>query len=269
MKYVFILCLFCFNLVWSKADLIVLDPAGVEILYLLGAEDRIQAIASLQQGKIYPFEQTEKLPSVGNYSKPSLEKIISLKPKMVILSFHSTNMQDDLNRVGIDSLILNANSLDEIIANIQTLAELTGKEEKAKEIIADFKNNLAQISAKPICKKGAFFYTSTPLMVFGKDTIPGDVLRILGVQNIGEDALFTDRPILNQEFVLKENPDFILYGIAVKDTEDLLRSNPLLKNTKAFRNQQMYYLETSSLLRGSPRILQEIKALYEKLSLVP
>lgn len=265
MRVLLFFCLLSCSLLWSKADLIVLDPAGVEILYMLGAEDRIQAIASLQQTKIYPYDKTEKLQTVGTYSKPSLEKIVSLKPKIVILSFHSTNLQEDLTRVGIDSFYLHANSIQEILDNIQKLAEITNTQEKAVQLIQDFKDNIAVMSTQPISKKGVFFYTSAPLMAFGKDTLPGDILQLLGVENIGKDALFGDRPILNQEYVLKQNPDFILYGISVKDTDDLLRTNPLLKNTNAFKNQKVIHVDTAALLRGSPRIIYEIQNIYKQL----
>lgn len=47
--------------------LVVLDPAAVEIIYALGAQDQIAAIATTSMSKIRPETETAKLPSVGTY----------------------------------------------------------------------------------------------------------------------------------------------------------------------------------------------------------
>ena len=74
--------------------IVVLDPAVVEMVYLLGGEDKLVGIAKLERSKIWPEEKTEKVESVGTFINPSLEKIIALKPDLVIESFHSSDAID-------------------------------------------------------------------------------------------------------------------------------------------------------------------------------
>ena len=74
--------------------IVVLDPAVIEMVYLLGGEDKIVGIARLENSKIWPEEKTKKLESVGTFINPSLEKIIALKPDLVITAFHSSDAID-------------------------------------------------------------------------------------------------------------------------------------------------------------------------------
>ncbi len=264
MKKIFLFLALVCQFLFGKADIIVLDPAGVEIFYMLNAEDRIAAIASLQSNEIYPYDKTQNLPTVGTYSKPSLEKIIALNPKLVILSYHSTNLKEDLQRVNIESFFLKADTLEEILSNIKKIAQVTGKEKEADAIIATFNESMQKFKNHPIGKKGVFFYTSAPLMAFGKNTLPGDILSVLGVENIAHESV-GDKPILNQEYILQSDPDFILYGLTLKRAEELYKTNPLLKSTKAFKQGNILPVNASLLLRGSPRIISEIESLYQEL----
>lgn len=261
-KFLLWISLFCS--LYSRADIVVLDSASVEIFYLLGAEDRISAIASLKFGKIYPYEKTKNLPSVGTYAKPSLEKIVALNPSLVILNRYSTNLKEDLERLHIKSIFLEANSLEQILDNIKTIAQITNKKQKAQELIGSFKTKLQKIREKPLNQKGVFFHSSAPLMAFGKDTLAGDILLALGIKNIAGDSIGL-RPILNQEFILKENPDFIMYGLGLKDTQELYKTNPLLTQTNAVKRGHIFFLSASALLRGSPRVIEEIEKLHQQL----
>ncbi|PAF43293.1 ABC transporter substrate-binding protein [Helicobacter sp. 11S03491-1] len=255
-KILLLLCLFL-DFGFSKQALIVLDPASIEILYMLEREDSILAIANMQNSQIYPKEKTSKLQSVGTFSHPSLEKIIALKPDMVILSSYSLNLKQKLETFGIKTLYLKADNLNEIAQNIKTLGDIVGEEEKAKKLIADYKDKIKNIKKHPLHKKGVLIYSDSPLMVFTPGTLPDDILQTLGITNIAKDVAGA-RPILSEEFILKENPEIILYGLRVRNQNDLLRTNPLLSKTKAAKNARIYYINAYSLLRGTPRIIDNI-----------
>ncbi len=78
-KILIIISLFLITLN-AKERLVVLDPASIETLFMLKAEDQIVGIATLQHSNIYPKDQTSKLTSVGTFSNPSLENS-SIKTK--------------------------------------------------------------------------------------------------------------------------------------------------------------------------------------------
>ena len=109
--------------------IVVLDPAVVEMVYLLGGEDKLVGIAKLERSKIWPEEKTEKVESVGTFINPSLEKIIALKPDLVIESFHSSDAIDkSLTSNNIEIIKIQANSIEDIFRNFQKVAKILGKE---------------------------------------------------------------------------------------------------------------------------------------------
>ena len=129
-KILIIMSLFLITLN-AKERLVVLDPASIETLFMLKAEDQIVGIATLQHSNIYPKDQTSKLTSVGTFSNPSLEKIVALKPSLVILSSYSLNLEEGLKNFGIKSINLKAEHLEDITKNITTLGQITKKEKEA------------------------------------------------------------------------------------------------------------------------------------------
>lgn len=254
-KIALFLCLALSCVVGKK--LVVLDPAAVEILYAIGGEKNIVAIATMQGSSIYPEEKTSQLNSVGTFSHPSLEKIIALKPDVVILSSYSLNLKENLQRFGIKAVLLKADTLNEIAQNITTLGELTSQKVNAKKVRDDYEKKIKTLKEHPIDKKGVFVYSSHPLMVFTKGTLPDDIFNTIGIKNIAQNVIGS-RPILSQEFILQENPEVILYGLRINDKNELLKANPLLSRVKAFQNEEVFYIDFHTLLRGTPRIVDEI-----------
>lgn len=245
--------------------IVVLDPAVVEMLYLLEEEDKIAAIAHAQTSVIWPEEKTKDLPDVGTLSKPSLEKIISFEPDLVVVSLHSSGLDKDLEPHGIKVVSFPANSFDDIFNNFLEVAKLVGKEEEAKVIIAEKKEMLEKIKqAEPLNKKGAFIYSSSPMMAFGDNSLPGEILKIYGVQNLA-DKVKGERPILTPEYIIEENPDFLLIGMGLNTIDEIVVANPQLKDINAIKNKNIIKANSQSLLRGSPRIVDETAKLYEEI----
>ena len=245
--------------------IVVLDPAVVEMLYLLNAEDRIAAVAHSQTTGIWPEDKTKDLPDVGTLAKPSLEKIISFSPDLVVLSIHSTGLAKDLEAHGIKTVSFPANSFDDIFNNFLEVGKLTGKEDEAQKITAEKKEKLEEIKkSEPLNKKGAFIYSASPMMAFGDNSLPGEVLKIYGAENL-TDKVKGERPILTPEYVIEENPDFLLVGLGVTSEDEIVTANPQLKDTNAVKNKNIIKVNSQALLRGSPRIVDETMNLYEEI----
>ena len=120
--------------------IVVLDPAAVEMIYMLGAEDKIVGVANLERSKVWPEEKVAKLESVGTFMKPSLEKIIALKPDLVIMSaLTGEELNNGLKSNNIKTKRVQANSIEEIFTNFLEVGKMLGKENEANKIIAEKK----------------------------------------------------------------------------------------------------------------------------------
>ena len=251
---IFFICGIFFSHLSAKS-MVVLDPAVIEIMYMIDAQDEILAIPDMQN--IKPLDKTRALEKVGTFTNPNLEKILKLKHKIVVITSYSLGLKDQLNRHNIQTIMLPVNSLKDISNNILEIGKLTNKEEKARELSNSFNKKLQDIAADSINKTGIFIYSSTPLMAFGGDTLPSDVLDTMGIKNIAQNVS-GNNPIISPEYLIKSNPDIIIYGLRVKSEKEFLDSNPAFKKLKAVKNNNIYFLELHSLLRGSPSIIDEI-----------
>lgn len=250
----------------SAQKIVVLEPSIVEIMYKIKAQNEIVGIAKMLRSKIYPYDKTELLPSVGNYAKPNIEKIVSLKPDLVIVNRYSSKVSEDLKKFGIKTISFEANSINSIYKNIMKVGEITKKEQNAKQLVDELKSRFQKLNRKKLKgKKGIFFYSSAPLMAFNSKTLPGDIIRFLGLKNLS-DNLKGDRPIISQEYILMQNPDFIIVIQGMGNTSDILSVNPLLKRTNAGKNKAIYFVPSNEYLRGTYRIVEPIEKLYEMLN---
>ncbi|MCW1360357.1 ABC transporter substrate-binding protein [Campylobacter sp. US33a] len=257
-KILFLLMLF--TSLYAKERLVVLDPASVEIIYMLNSEDKIAGIAKLEHSSIYPAEETQNLPSVGTFSNPSLEKIIALKPTLVILSSYSTGLEQSLKNLNIKTMYLKGERLNDLFTNINTLATLLDKEKEGQMLIEKTKRTLQDLKQDPINKSAIFLFSSNPLMAFSQNSLVADILELIGVKNLTPQSEIK-RPIISSEFLIKQNPDIIILGINAS-TQNLIQYNPAISKLKAYNTDQIFnYKDTHTLLRLSPNITNEISKL--------
>ena len=238
--------------------IVVLDPATVEMIYMLGAEDKIVGVANLERSKVWPEEKVAKLESVGTFIKPSLERIITLKPDLVITSaLTDDNLNNGLKSNNIEAKRIQANSIEEIFTNFMEVAKMLGKENEANKIIAEKRVKLEEIKKMAtINKKGLFVMSASPLMVFGNDNLPNDIMKLLNIKNIAENQKGRN-PIVTPEFIMKENPDIII--TLLPNPAQIVATNPQLKNVNAIKNSKFIVVNSSQILRGSPRTIDQIQ----------
>ena len=238
--------------------IVVLDPATVEMIYMLGAEDKIVGVANLERSKVWPEEKVAKLESVGTFIKPSLERIITLKPDLVITSaLTDDNLNNGLKSNNIEAKRIQANSIEEIFTNFMEVAKMLGKENEANKIIAEKRAKLEEIKKMATGnKKGLFVMSASPLMVFGNDNLPNDIMKLLNIKNIAENQKGRN-PIVTPEFIIKENPDIII--TLLPNPTQIVATNPQLKNVNAIKNSKFIVVNSSQILRGSPRTIDQIQ----------
>ena len=245
--------------------IVVLDPATVEMIYMLGAEDKIVGVANLERSKVWPEEKVAKLESVGTFMKPSLERIITLKPDLVITSaLTDDNLNNGLKSNNIEAKRIQANSIEEIFTNFMEVAKMLGKENEANKIIAEKRAKLEEIKKMATGnKKGLFVMSASPLMVFGNDNLPNDIMKLLNIKNIAENQKGRN-PIVTPEFIIKENPDIII--TLLPNPSQIVATNPQLKNVNAIKNSKFIVVNSSQILRGSPRTIDQIEEIAKSVA---
>lgn len=248
---------------------LILDPAAVESFYLIGGEKNIVAIADTAKNPIWPQEKTKTLPKAGTIMKPSIEQVLIYSPDLVILNSMSENFGESLKARKLNFIINEANSFEQILNNLEIYGIVTGQKENADKLVDNYNLKLKtikeKIAEKPLNIKGGFLFSTSPMMVFSSNSLPGQIFDTLGIENIAK-GLPGGRPILSPEFLLAENPDILVGSMAIKNKNDILNSNPVVKQTKAGQKGNIMIIESDKILRGTPRVIDALEELYQELS---
>src|SRR5437660_7999075 len=118
----------------KPARIISLSPNTTEILYGVGAFDRVVAVSDYCT---YP-PQVEKLPRVGGWNNPNMEQIAGLRPDLVIFSeAQSQFVKEKVEALGVRTLAVPGNTLDDALKAIELVGEATGDREAAHKLDAE------------------------------------------------------------------------------------------------------------------------------------
>ena len=249
--------------------IIVTDPGVIEILFKIGGEKSIVAIGKTSRSKIYPYDKVDELVSIGNISNLNLEKVVEYKPDLIVVSSMMLRNVDAVKKMGYNIIVSNASSLDGILDTISVTGVISGKKEEAEKLRKECLVKLEKIekenSKKTSKLKGAILFSTSPMIAFSEDSIPGDVLKHLGVINIAANVP-GQRPILSPEYILKENPDFLAGAMSLDSPKQIIEASNVIPKTKAGKNNNIFILDSSVILRSSYRIFDEMEVLKEKLN---
>lgn len=250
--------------------MVVIDPAAVETIFMLKGEEAIIGIGKNEKSNIWPYEETEKLTSIGTASKPSFEKVIALEPDLVILNLASTGMTEGLKNLKIPFVIHDSSKdIETILESIKIYGVLLGKEKDAEKLYEDSVKRLDSIKSRekidPLNLKGIIIYTASPMISFSNNYLPGKVLVYMGIENIAGDAT-GNMPIISAERILEKDADFIIASKNIGTLDDLLKVNPILAKTKAVVEDNIIFYNASDFLRGSPKLFEDMEMIYQKLA---
>lgn len=193
---------------------------------------------------IYP--EVELLVEVGSKREGiNIETVASLNPDLVILFPHNQAefTASKLETLGISTIIINPESLEEIRETNRLLGEVLGLEDRAKIVDKQFDNILKLLektkNLSQAQKKVVYFANSQLLDTVGKDMMQTDMIEWAGGINPAakSDAGFIK---ISPEQLIAWNPDVIVTSQKFQDDIEELYKEEKYQNVKAFKNKQIY-----------------------------
>jgi len=168
--------------------IISLAPNVTEILYLLGAQDRL--IGNTIQCT-WP-EEAKRKPKIGDLLNPNYEVILAAKPDLVIASTagNDRNAVMKLSGLGAPVYVAAPRTVERIFQSVEDIARITDCTERGLQLVAQMKERLEKIRLRisDLPPVRAFFITwLDPLLAPGKNTFENDVLSLAGVISITAD----------------------------------------------------------------------------------
>lgn len=239
--------------------IISLAPSVTETLFALGLADRIVGVTSYCD---YPPEAAQK-ERVGDTMRPSIEKIVALKPDLVIASTASQLEQfvRRLDELGVPIYVSNPRSFDDVLASIERIGEITGTNARAVELTRTLRARIAaneqRVSAleKP---RVLFLLGTEPLITVGGASFVSDLIRRAGGVSVSDDAP-GDYPMYSLETAVAKQPEVIFLQAGEADLPSRLKQTPAARSNRVFR------LNDDLLLRPGPRIVEGLEQMAEKI----
>jgi len=239
----------------APGGVVSLSPALTELICHLGREERLIARSTACD---WP-ESVKTLPTAGDFAEPELERILAMKPALVVSNeFVNPKDADALRQAGIAVELHPCDGFDdyrEWVVRMGRLldcpAEADVELKRADARIAGFEAERKNAQTKPL--RALYVIWDSPLLTAGADSLPDAVGRLAGLENIVK----TEKgyPSISLEFVLKEDPDVIVWFAHGKDW----KSNPSWHGIRAVQtNRVLIPRDDSALLRPGPRMFDGI-----------
>jgi iron complex transport system substrate-binding protein len=251
--------------------IISIIPATTEMLFAMGAGDRLVAVGSYDR---FPPE-VEKLPRVGALLDPNVERILSLKPDLVVLYGTQTDLRTQLERAGVPFFPYVHRGLPDITETIRELGKRVGVEAGADALASRIDVEIAAIRAR-VAKSPR----PKTLLVFGRE--PGTLRNIDASGGVGflhdmleaaggADALGDVRQqsvMMSTELVLARAPEVIIelrYARGDATAPADLKAWDALPSVPAVRNHRVFMLQGEEFVVPGPRVAQAIERLARTL----
>jgi iron complex transport system substrate-binding protein len=244
-------------------------PSNTEIIFNLGLEEKLVGKTEFCN---FPAE-AESIESIGKMSPLNLEKIISLNPDL-ILSYGGFQSKDipRLRELGLNVLVIQSETLQEMIQGIKLIAQACGIPEKGEELISKMQERIDRISFQVMTssrQKPKIFVGSTFDTIFspGKETLFHELITLAGGENIVGNLQGWAK--ISPELVAEKEPDIIIVPSGIMNPEEISKIKQDIinhagwSNIPAIKNNRIYAVNEDLFYRAGPRLVDGLELLYE------
>lgn len=244
---------------------ISMAPHVTEVLFAAGGGSRIVGAVNYSD---YP-EAAKSIPRIGSNREVDLERIISLKPDLIVAWMHNSSERqiEMVRKLGIPVFLSDPQKLEGIPENVLRLGRLMGTDAVAGPAAAELRKQLASLRTRYAGRPPVrTFYQvwDKPLYTLSGKHIITDALRLCGGENIF-DSLSVTAPIVSIESVLQADPEAV-FGTAEKNYGGVSLWKPY-STLRATRNDNLFTVDGNLLNRAGPRMIAGTAVLCEKLEL--
>jgi iron complex transport system substrate-binding protein len=197
--------------------IVSLTPANTEILFALGAGDRVVAT---DDGSDFP-EAAVALPDVATFSSVDVEKVVALEPDLVLaggLGFTPADAITRLRDLDVPVVVLYAPSVDGVYHDIELIGSATGTSEPAATLTADMKAEIESISSavssqspKPrVLYEVGYDATTGAIYAPADDSFVAEMVTLAGADTIttGDPNTYE----ISLEKLIERDPELIVLG---------------------------------------------------------
>ncbi len=246
--------------------IVSLAPSNTEILYALGAEDRLVACTRYCD---FPAEAAKK-PRIGGWLDIKDELVLKHKPDLLLTSaFVQSDIAERYKKLGISIEAVMPATLVGVFNSIKKIGKLVSKEKEAESLIKKMNRKIAEIRRK------SRFADHTPRLYVEEwhkpPTVSGKWVPTLAKIARANYSLIKaghhSREVFLEE-IQKYNPEYIILsicGIRGKAQWEWVAQRPGWESISAVKNSRVFVIDDSCLNRPGPRLMQGLEMLADLL----
>lgn len=251
------------------ARVISLVPALTEMIFAFGAGPQVVAVSSFDQDP----PQVRDLPRVGALLDPDVERIITLRPDLVLVYGSQLDLMTQLQRASIPYYDYRHGGLGGVTATIRALGLRLGRVEQSTTLAMSIEQRLAALR-----KRTAGLLRPKTLLVFGRESgtlrnvyasggrgFLHEMLLAAGGSNVLADVA-AESLQMSSEQILARAPDVILEirsdgSAAISDPVAEMSAWNALASIPAVRNNRLHLLAGRHHVVPGPRVAESAEAM--------
>ncbi|VUD59455.1 Vitamin B12-binding protein [Thalassocella blandensis] len=247
--------------------IVALAPHIVENIFTAGAGDRLVGVVDYCD---YP-PQAKSIENVGAISAFSLEKIIALKPDLVIV-WYSGNAEkyiDKFKALGIPAYASDPQVFSDVAKTIRDYGKLAGTEKTAEQEAERFlaRYDFLNKTYSQKSKVSVFYQVwNDPLQTINGGRLISNVIQMCGGHNIFADEK-SMAPKVSLEAVISRNPEVIIASGMGEEKPEWLEDWRRFNSLTAVQKENLFFVPPDVIQRHTVRILSGAQMMCEQLEL--
>ena len=242
-------------------------PSFTEILFAVGAGDRLVGRTAWCD---YP-PAALAVPSVGDGMPPNVEAVAARRPDLVVLykSGPNATAAEQLERLGIRTVLFDLNQLEELGPAARRLGVLTGRRAAGDSLARAMDSLTSQRpeSPTPSPKSLVFLVWDNPPIVIGAGSYLDRLAGLAGARNVFHD-IATPSAQVSIETIAARNPDFIAM-LSDSGLPPGYANRPEWRVVPAVRQGRFLFLPGRLFGRPGPRAAEAVRELRRRLEAAP
>jgi iron complex transport system substrate-binding protein len=242
--------------------IVCLTEETTETLYLIGEERRIVGISGYT---VRPPRARREKPRVSAFLSARTEKIIELKPDLVLgFSDLQADIARDLAKAGLNVVLFNQRSVDEILSMILQLASLVGAPDKGEALVKSLEAHLQEIreAASRFPRKPKVYFEEWDEPMISAIRWVSELVAIAGGEDIFHEKSLSQaasgRIVHDPDEVVKRTPEVILGSwCGKKFRPERVAARPGWKAIPAVRENQLFEIKSAEILQPGPAALTD------------
>ncbi len=235
--------------------IVSLSPGHTEILFAIGAGDRVIAVDT--QSDFPPETETKtKLDATS----PDVGAVDGLQPDLVLLMAGPDEVVQALDQKGLQVLWFELpDSFITLFDQIELLGEITGRVEQSESLADDMDSRALAVFATVGSTRGPRVFHELDDGTASSDTFIGELYLILNAQNIADQSQ-EPYPRLTLDTIVEADPEVIIVAHP-GDSPESVKERIGWQSISAVRNDRIYIIDPDIVNRPGPRLVEGLETL--------